>query len=303
MRHAPIIAERQASIALLAESEAQHRALLIEKSKDTINELRHAQFCRSSERGVLLDQLELQVAEFAKKTLHKPSPPGSGGWRRLRRSLFERRTPARRPLPAHLPRERVVYPVPSVCRCCGDGKQLEDRRGCDRDAGADPAPVEGDPARARGVLLPSRPGDLSRSRRRPLHPIARGGAPKLCPRRLFMGGICHSTAGGQVPPYARVKGIDLDVSTLADGVGAAPAQVQAPPRPVLSRHMFFAAAYPILDAYDTTVPVLAKGKTRTVLLCGDDVRDDRPFAGPDPPAAVLFCSRDRGGEHPCNSTR
>jgi len=28
------------------------------------------------------------------------------------------------------------------------------------------------------------------------------------------------------------------------------------------------------------------------------VRDDRPFAGPDPPAAVFFYSRDRGGEHP-----
>jgi transposase len=28
------------------------------------------------------------------------------------------------------------------------------------------------------------------------------------------------------------------------------------------------------------------------------VRDDRPFAGPDPPAAVFFYSRNRGGEHP-----
>jgi Transposase IS66 family len=28
------------------------------------------------------------------------------------------------------------------------------------------------------------------------------------------------------------------------------------------------------------------------------VRDDRPFAGSDPPAAVFFYSRDRSGEHP-----
>ena len=48
---------------------------------------------------------------------------------------------------------------------------------------------------------------------------------------------------------------------------------------------------------DTTVPVLAKGKTRTGQLW-TYVRDDRPFAGPDPPAAVFFYSRDRGGEHP-----
>jgi transposase len=40
-----------------------------------------------------------------------------------------------------------------------------------------------------------------------------------------------------------------------------------------------------------------KGKTRTGRLW-TYVRDDRPFAGPDPPAAVFFYSRDRGGEHP-----
>jgi transposase len=28
------------------------------------------------------------------------------------------------------------------------------------------------------------------------------------------------------------------------------------------------------------------------------VRDDRPFAGPDPPAAAFFYSRNRGEEHP-----
>jgi transposase len=52
-----------------------------------------------------------------------------------------------------------------------------------------------------------------------------------------------------------------------------------------------------IHADDTTVPVLAKGKTRTGRLW-TYVRDDRPFGGPDPPAAVLFYSRDRGGEHP-----
>ena len=46
-----------------------------------------------------------------------------------------------------------------------------------------------------------------------------------------------------------------------------------------------------------TVPVLAKGKTRTGRLW-TYVRDDRPLAGPDPPAAVFFYSPDRGGAHP-----
>jgi transposase len=48
---------------------------------------------------------------------------------------------------------------------------------------------------------------------------------------------------------------------------------------------------------DTTVPVLAKGKTITGRLW-TYVRDDRPFAGPDPPAAIFFYSRNRAGEHP-----
>jgi hypothetical protein len=32
---------------------------------------------------------------------------------------FERRKQARRPLPEHSPRERIVYPAPAACPCCG----------------------------------------------------------------------------------------------------------------------------------------------------------------------------------------
>ena len=46
-----------------AENEAQYRALLIEKLKYTIRKLRHERFGQSSERGALLEQLELQLAE------------------------------------------------------------------------------------------------------------------------------------------------------------------------------------------------------------------------------------------------
>ena len=45
------------------------------------------------------------------------------------------------------------------------------------------------------------------------------------------------------------------------------------------------------------MPVLAKHKTVTGRLW-TYVRDDRPFGGRDPPAAMFFYSRDRGGEHP-----
>jgi transposase len=63
---------------------------------------------------------------------------------------------------------------------------------------------------------------------------------------------------------------------------------------VIRSHVFAAER---IHADDTTVPVLAKGKTRTGRLW-TYVRDDRPFGGPDPPAAVFFYSPDRGGEHP-----
>ena len=70
-----LIAERAARMA--AEGEAQHRALLIEKLKYTIKKLRHEQFGQSSERGALLDQLELQLADLEEDAAQAES--GSGG--------------------------------------------------------------------------------------------------------------------------------------------------------------------------------------------------------------------------------
>jgi hypothetical protein len=51
-----------------------------------------------------------------------------------------------------------------------------------------------------------------------------------------------------------------------------------------------------LHGDDTTVPVLAKGKTNTG-RCWVYVRDGRPFGGRAPPAAMFYYSRDRADEH------
>jgi transposase len=67
--------------------------------------------------------------------------------------------------------------------------------------------------------------------------------------------------------------------------------------PLLRRveaHVFAAER---LHGDDTTVPGLAKGKTDTGQLW-TYVRDDRPFGGKGPPAAMFYYSRDRRGEHP-----
>jgi transposase len=127
----------------------------------------------------------------------------------------------------------------------------------------------------------------------PAHPIARGRAgPKLLAHVLFAKYGMHLPLNRQSDVYER-EGIDLDVSTLADWVGAAAATLM-PLIDMIRAHVFAAER---IHADDTTVPVLAKGKTRVGRLW-TYVCDDRPFAGPDPPAAVFFYSRDRGGEHP-----
>jgi len=80
---------------------------------------------------------------------------------------------------------------------------------------------------------------------------------------------------------------------LADHVGAGAAAL-SPLTELIRRHVFAAKR---VHGDDTTVPVLSPGKTVTGRLW-TYVRDDRPFAGPDPPAAVFFYSRNRAGEHP-----
>ena len=126
--HALIIAQRQAlsaaeQRATAAESEAQYRALLIEKLKFTIRKLRHDRFGQSSERGALLDQLELQLADLEADAAQADTAAQMAAVAaKMMVPSFERRKPARRPLPAHLPRERIVYPAPAVCPCCGNSR-------------------------------------------------------------------------------------------------------------------------------------------------------------------------------------
>jgi transposase len=113
-----LIAERSARLA--AEAHAQARALEIEKLKLTIAKLRHERFGASAGRGArLLDQLELQLADLDESVAQGEAAAqmASQAGNTVVRG-FERRKPACRPLPAHLPRERIVYPAPSACPCC-----------------------------------------------------------------------------------------------------------------------------------------------------------------------------------------
>ena len=92
----------------------------------------------------------------------------------------------------------------------------------------------------------------------------------------------HQPLNRQAERYGR-EGVPLSLSTLADQVGACCAVLAPLLRPV-EAHVFAAER---LHGDDITVPVLATGKTDTG-RCWVYVRDDRPFGGPDPPAAMFY---------------
>jgi hypothetical protein len=102
----------------------------------------------------------------------------------------------------------------------------------------------------------------------------------------------HQPLNRQSERYQR-EGIDLSVSTLADQVGRCTTALQ-PLHALIERHVLAAER---LHGDDTKVPILAKGKTVTGHIWAY-VRDDRPFGGRAPPAALYYASRDWRHEHP-----
>jgi transposase len=282
---AMLLAERQAHRA-----EVRDQALLIEKLEQQIARLRHDRFGQSSERRALLDQLELQLFELKEDRAQAEAAMPAEEPSSQAVQAFTRRKPAGRPLPEHLPRERVVHPAPAACPCCG-GKLHK--------LGEDVTEMLELVPRQWKVIQHVREKFSCRSCEKiaqppaPSHPIARGRAgPGLLAHVLFGKYGLHLPLTRQSATYAR-EGVPLDVSTLADWVGAS-ATTLMPLVEAIRAHVFAAER---IHADETTVPVLDIGKTRTGRLWAY-VRDDRPFAGADPPAAAYFYSPDRGGVHP-----
>ena len=205
-------------------------------------------------------------------------------------AAFTRKRPARQPFPEHLPRERVVEPRPIACLCCG-GVRLR-KLGEDITETLEVIPRQWKVIQHVREKFTCRDCEKISQAPAPFHVTARGWAgPNLLAMILFEKYGQHQPLNRQAERYAR-EGVPLSLSTLADQVGACCAVLT----PLLRRveaHVFAAER---LHGDDTTVPVLAKGKTDTG-RCWVYVRDDRPFGGPDPPAAMFYYSRDRAGEH------
>ena len=110
-----IRAERTARLA--AEATVASARLEIERLKLLLAKARHAQFGRSAERGArLIEQLELQLAELEEGAAEEETAAEiTAPRKRASPSGGSPRKPARRPLPEHLPRERIVYPAPCAC--------------------------------------------------------------------------------------------------------------------------------------------------------------------------------------------
>ena len=125
----------------------------------------------------------------------------------------------------------------------------------------------------------------------PLHPIPRGFAgPRLQAMILVNKFLSHQPLSRQSATFAR-EGVEIDTSTLDDRVGACVVALSCVVE-AIRRHVLAAER---LHADDTTVPVLAKKKTKTNRLWVY-LRDDRPFGGTIPPAAFFEYSPTQHGE-------
>src|ERR687893_1959311 len=204
---------------------------------------------------------------------------------------IQRRHPVRKPFPAHLPRERVVIPAPESCPCCGPSKLST--LGEDITETLEVIPRQWKVVQTVRERFSCRACETITQPPAPFHVTPRGFVgPNLLATILFEKFGQHQPLNRQSERYAR-EGIDLSVSTLADQVGACTLALQ-PLHALIEAHVLAAER---LHGDDTTVPVLAKGQTVTGQIW-TYVRDDRPFGGRDPPAALFYASRDRRGEHP-----
>ena len=247
---------------------------------------------RSEKLNADIAQFELRLEDLEENQAAAEPPPAQAATAAVRNKT-EKKKPARRPLPAQLPREtETLAPKHEACPDCG---------GTLRPLGEDVSEVlEYVPAHFK-VICTVRPklscGCCSRIVQEPApnRPIDKGLAgPGLLAHVLVAKYADHLPLYRQSEIYARA-GVELDRSTMADWVGGASRIL----RPLVEALKSYVLSTEKLHGDDVPVPVLepGTGKTKTGRLW-TYVRDDRP-AGSAAPSAVWFAySPDRKGEHP-----
>jgi transposase len=291
--HAMILAERTGRLEAEAKlANARAEAALIAYYKLEIEKLKRQLYGTRSERKTrLLEQMELQLEELEATATEDELAAEKAASRTQTVRSFQRKRPARKPFPDHLPRERIVIPAPESCPCCGSPKLS--KLGEDITETLEVIPRQWKVIQTVREKFSCRDCETITQPPAPFHVTPRGFAgPNLLAMILFEKFGQHQPLNRQSERYRR-EGIDLSVSTLADQVGACTMVLQ-PLHALIERHVLSAER---LHGDDTTVPILAKGQTVKGHIWVY-VRDDRPFGGRSPPAALYYASRDRRHEHP-----
>lgn len=280
-------AEAAAAVARCSSDQA-----LIAHLKLEIAKLNRDRFGPRSERTArLLDQMEFQLEELEASATEDDLAAEAAAGKTSQVAAFTRTRSGRRPFPAHLPRERVVEPAPCACLRCG-GARLA-KLGEDITETLEVIPRSWKVIQHVREKFTCRDCEAISQPPAPFRVTPRGwGGPSLLAMIMFEKFGQHQPLNRQAERYGR-EGVPLSLSTLADQVGACTVALM----PLFDRLRAHVMAANRLHGDDTTVPVLARGKTDIARLWVY-VRDDRPFGGPAPPAALFYYSRDRGGQHP-----
>ena len=260
----------------------------IERLQSIIKKLQRAQFGRRSERldadqfALGLEDLDtdLAAAEADQDPAVAPVPSSDA-------------QPKRKPLPEHLPREDVLLDIAGEsCGCCGGvlhaiGESVSEM-------------LDWVPAQLRVVRI-TRPkyacrtcGTLTQTAA-PERPIAGGLATPALLAQVLVSKYCDHTPLYRQSQILARHGVDLGRSTLAGWVGGACWWLEAL-HDRLCKNVF---ASEHLFADDTPIPVLdpGRGRTKTGRLWVY-AREQRPWNGPEPPAAVYLFAPDRKAERP-----
>jgi transposase len=275
-----------------SQSEVRRLKLVVDKLTLQLARRLRSQFGISSERFDDAQSSLIEPAVLDEVAARKPAAPAANAGT-LDRSL-----------PEHLPREQqLIRPEAThahhdeqglACGCTACGARL-------RPLGADVSHhLEYVPGRFK-VIRTVRPKlactkcEAIFQASAPSRPIPRGVAGPALLAHVMVGKFCdHIPLHRQSRIYAR-DGVDIDRGTMAGWV----AQVHALLDPLVAALGRYVLGSAKVHADDTPVKVLApgQGKTRTGRLWVY-VRDDRPAASTDPPAAWYRYTPDRKGEHP-----
>jgi transposase len=271
----------------------QHAEILshkneIEGLKLLILKLQRMQFGPSSEKLARhIDQLELRLEDLETTQASKPASAD--------RPSVPKSKPARRPLPADLPREtETLQPKESACPDCGSTLS---RLGEDVSEMLEFVPARFKVIRTVRPKLSCTRCDAIVQEAAPNRPIDHGLAgPGLLAHVLTAKYADHLPLYRQSEIYAR-EGVELQRSTLAGWVGGASRMLE----PLVDSVRQYVVDATKLHGDDIPVPVLAPGNGKTMTgRLWTYVRDDRPAGSWEPPAVWFAYSPNRKSEHPAS---